>query len=640
MKSPAGVCFFALMIYKGKGISVVKSLEKVKFKHRLFIPNILFIGVLVMVILMFFRVHYQIEDTKETHTNYNQLLGKFRKVTEGIQEYLGRQISYKELTSNYSKVLGDEEGRAIGVNLAEFWQAVVQFEEFENKNRKIDLAIAELTDFSVQQSNGYIEQVSQKLADEERRAEVTTLERLVIIGANTNTTANYNVKVLYGKLKQNPASGSEMLSFLDTLMENVKRDKQRLAGTPFEGMVLNAEEANIKIKDHTEAYLKNTEAQAELRQTLKDKIAVALKGIDERTNETNAGLYNKIRGNFQRILWLIIIASLAGIAITLFLSWSLANSLKRTIQGLNQATVRIAGVAGGISTASHQLAESASEQAATNEETSSSLEEISAMAEQNAQNAGEANGLMVETRRVSEEATHVLSDLTTSMEKIISASEDTSKIIKTIDEIAFQTNLLALNAAVEAARAGEAGAGFAVVADEVRNLAMRAAEAAKETATLIEETTRRVGDGEGLVIRTNESIKGVNDSATKVAQLVGEIAEASSEQAQGIQQLNKAVAQMDHVVQQNAANAEKSAVASEELDSQTLELEAQVEGLVALVDGQKAAAAFSESTKQSLSERDESGMNKGGGPQAKMLPKAKEVNPEKVIPLDEDFKDF
>ena len=620
---------------------MVKFLENVKFKHRLLIPNILFIGVLVMVILMFFRVHIQIEDIKETHSNFNRLTGKFRKVTEGIQEYLSKQISYNALSSTYKGILDEKEGLTFGLDSSALWEAVAQFEEIENENNKIDVAINELTDYSVQQSNGFIEQVAQKLADEEKRSEVTKLERLVIIGANVNTTANYKLKVLYEKLKQNPALGDEMISYIDTLMENVAHDKQRLAGTPFEALVQNAEDANIKIKDRTLAYLKNVERQNALRQALKDKITLVVKTIEEKTNEINSGFYNKIKGNFQRILVLIILASIAGIAFTLFLSRSLANSLQSTIQGLKQATTRIADAAGGISTASHQLAESASEQAATNEETSSSLEEISAMAEQNAQNAGEANGLMTETSRVSGEATTVLSELTQSMEKITAASEATSKIIKTIDEIAFQTNLLALNAAVEAARAGEAGAGFAVVADEVRNLAMRAAEAARETAVLIEETTRRVSDGESLVNRTNESIMGVNDSASKVAQLVSEIAEASNEQAQGIQQLNKAVAQIDLVVQQNAANAEKSAVASEELDTQTLELEVHVENLVTLMEGRKAMAqADVPNRKLHSSATTDPDQRKGHYAKPAALSEKTEVTPRQAIPFDDDFKDF
>lgn len=135
--------------------------------------------------------------------------------------------------------------------------------------------------------------------------------------------------------------------------------------------------------------------------------------------------------------------------------------------------------------------------------------------------------------------------------------EETQKIVKTIDEIAFQTNLLALNAAVEAARAGEAGAGFAVVADEVRNLAMRAADAAKNTADLIEGTVRKIADGAGLVETTNEGFSKVTESSGKVGDLLVEIAAASQEQSQGIEQINNAVTEMDKVAQQNAASSEE-----------------------------------------------------------------------------------
>ncbi|MBN2122916.1 MAG: methyl-accepting chemotaxis protein, partial [Deltaproteobacteria bacterium] len=160
-----------------------------------------------------------------------------------------------------------------------------------------------------------------------------------------------------------------------------------------------------------------------------------------------------------------------------------------------------------------------------------------------------------------------------------------SKIIKTIDEIAFQTNLLALNAAVEAARAGDAGAGFAVVADEVRNLALRAAEAARNTASMIEATTKKVRDGSDLVSHTNDAFTQVARSASKVAALVSEISAASSEQAHGIDQLNGAVAEMDRVVQQNAANAEESASASEEMYAQAAEMKRSVQKLADLVGG-------------------------------------------------------
>ena len=221
-----------------------------------------------------------------------------------------------------------------------------------------------------------------------------------------------------------------------------------------------------------------------------------------------------------------------GLMVGIFLMWAIGRGitkpLNRVIEGLNAGSDQVASSSGQVSSASQSLAEGSSEQAASIEETSSSLEEMSSMTKQNANNANQADNLMKEANQVVGQANDSMTELTGSMEEISKASEDTSKIIKTIDEIAFQTNLLALNAAVEAARAGEAGAGFAVVADEVRNLAMRAAEAAKNTASLIEGTVKKVGDGSGLVTRTNEAFVKVAESAGKVGELVSEIAAASN----------------------------------------------------------------------------------------------------------------
>jgi methyl-accepting chemotaxis protein len=208
---------------------------------------------------------------------------------------------------------------------------------------------------------------------------------------------------------------------------------------------------------------------------------------------------------------------------------------------------------------SQTLSEAASEQAASLEETSSSLEEMTAMTKQNAENASQADLLMGATRGVIERADGSMEELTKSMREIAKASEQTQKIVKTIDEIAFQTNLLALNAAVEAARAGEAGAGFAVVADEVRSLALRAADAAKNTSGLMEDIVRKIKNGDNLVGTTNEAFKEITSSSLKVVNLIGEIAAASQEQSQGIEQVNKAVLEMSGVTQRNASGAEELA---------------------------------------------------------------------------------
>jgi len=250
-------------------------------------------------------------------------------------------------------------------------------------------------------------------------------------------------------------------------------------------------------------------------------------------------------------------------------------AIKNLGEALGQATSaadQVGSASAQVASSSQALAEGSAEQAASLEETTSSLEEMSSMTKQNADNANQADNLMQEANQIVERAEGSMGDVIKSMEDISQASEETQKIIKTIDEIAFQTNLLALNAAVEAARAGEAGAGFAVVADEVRNLAMRAAEAAKNTADLIEGTVKRVNAGSDLVTKTNEAFDEVAKSAAKVGELVGEIAAASNEQAKGIEQVNQGMAEMDKVTQQNAANAEESSSASEEMTAQAQEL--------------------------------------------------------------------
>ncbi|MCF8143281.1 MAG: hypothetical protein K9N21_05105 [Deltaproteobacteria bacterium] len=223
---------------------------------------------------------------------------------------------------------------------------------------------------------------------------------------------------------------------------------------------------------------------------------------------------------------------------------------------MNRVNESFRSILGDILTAAKKLSDATNGQASALEETSASLEEMGAVTKKNAENATHADQLMHEATKIIEKANKFMANVTDSMESISQASDEMSKIIKTIDEIAFQTNLLALNAAVEAARAGEAGAGFAVVADEVRNLALRAAEAARGTSELIQTTGNKVHDGTAMVVETNKAFSEVAGSVIRVGELVSEISEASKEQAQGIDQINQAAVEIDAANQKNALNAE------------------------------------------------------------------------------------
>jgi len=329
------------------------------------------------------------------------------------------------------------------------------------------------------------------------------------------------------------------------------------------------------------------------------EINKAIDTIDKTSEKEMAAALEDSETSKKNGITILVVLTIAAVVIGVLLSFFIATGITKLlniiVEELNNGASQVTFSSSQISSSSRQLAEDSSEQAASIEETSSSLEEMSSMTKQNADSAGQADNLMKEANLVVGQANNSMNELTSSMEEISKASEETSKIIKTIDEIAFQTNLLALNAAVEAARAGEAGAGFAVVADEVRNLAMRAADAARNTADLIEGTVKKVGDGSGLVSRTNEAFAQVAESAKKVGELVGEISTASNEQAKGIEQVNKTVIEMDKLVQQNAASAEESASAANEMNIQAEHMKASVDELAVLAGKSKSKAAGSAS---------------------------------------------
>lgn len=286
---------------------------------------------------------------------------------------------------------------------------------------------------------------------------------------------------------------------------------------------------------------------------------------------------------------------LVSIAVWFLVARGLTRKISTITEMLSSGVDQTTSAAAEISSSSQSLAEGASEQAASLEETSASLEEMSSMTKRNADNAQNANQLATGARQAADTGATDMHAMSDAMNAIKASSDDISKIIKTIDEIAFQTNLLALNAAVEAARAGEAGMGFAVVADEVRNLALRSAQAAKETAAKIEDSIQKSDHGVQISSKVAKNLQEIVAKVRQVDELVSQIATATKEQSQGISQVNTAVSQMDKVTQGNAASAEESASAAEELNAQAITLRGIVADLQQIVSGNtvRAGAAVS-----------------------------------------------
>ncbi len=341
--------------------------------------------------------------------------------------------------------------------------------------------------------------------------------------------------------------------------------------------------------------------------------------------------------------WMILL----GISAILLLSlaaWLITRKvfrvLKLAVKELDGMSLQIAEAANQVSSSSGQLAEGSSQQAASLEETSSTLEEMASMTQTSAGNARKAKEIVSASRNDMDAASSAMKELTQSMTDITSASQETQKIVKTIDEIAFQTNLLALNAAVEAARAGEAGAGFAVVADEVRNLALRAAEAARNTGGLIQGTVEKIEGGARIVGRTDEIFTKATEGTVRIESLVEEISAASTEQADGIEQVNRSVSEMDNVTQQNAASAQESASAAQELGAQAQDMKGVVNRLMEIL-GEKTRAKINGGQKSAPASAPKARI-RAEHPQRKRKTAApKEISPKELIPLDDDdFKDF
>lgn len=460
-----------------------------------------------------------------------------------------------------------------------------------------------------------------------------TTGALIAVAVMLGTLAVYNLSHLNGKTQliiTDPLPGAEAIARLDSAFLEIRGNMWRHVASPdsedkaamerrngelnaeydaalkaYEKTITLAEDRQLfeKLgpawKQYTMAMEKVTALSRDGKTAMAHKTYVqegtaslnALKAAMKSTRDFKIKLGGKLAGESQDAyagsLWVLGLSlAIAAVGGALF-SWVTVHSTNQVLHGvvaeLSEGSVQVAGAAAQVSSSSQSLAQGSSEQAASLEETSASSEEINAMAHKNSDHSRVAADLMTKSQSKFARANVSLDQSVVAMDEINTQSDKISKIIRTIDEIAFQTNILALNAAVEAARAGEAGMGFAVVADEVRNLAQRCAQAAKDTATLIEESIIKSNDGKMKVDQVAAAIREITAESEKVKTLVDEVHLGSQEQARGIDQIGKAITQMEQVTQQTAARAEESASAAEELNAQSEALKEIVGRLTMLV---------------------------------------------------------
>jgi len=394
--------------------------------------------------------------------------------------------------------------------------------------------------------------------------------------------------------------------FLDTnTQERVDRVKKELAEVEQGFDTLDAQlqnprrrqllgEAQALTKEYKAAFEKLVEtifARNELIQGTMDRlgpvIAKDAAEVKASLQEETRELKSMVGSTTNTSISVIVVVGLIALAVGVFLGWIITKGINKAVgdavEGLSAASNQVQGASEQLAAAAGELASGTSEQAAGLEEASASMEEMSTMTQQNAESTKEVNTLVNEASRAAQKGASSMGEMQQAISDIKDSADETAKIIKTIDEIAFQTNLLALNAAVEAARAGDAGRGFAVVAEEVRNLAMRSAEAARTTSDMINNSQVKAQQGVEVSKAVEISFNEISAAVDKVSGLVEKVASASQEQTRGIQQVTAGMSQMDQVTQRNASNAEETASTSEEMSSQAAQLQSMVGGLASLI---------------------------------------------------------
>ncbi len=545
---------------------------------------------------------------KDLHDSAEQICGHWKKVHPGLESTLknrlddhrrwAAQISTALLTGSainsetdsnkcaFGKWLAGEDCRELCNNWPEFASTI---DKIKKHHEKLHASVVDINNTPNQDDKVAIYQ-NKTLAELDA---VSNLFNEAIDLENANVQGNEIATSIYHNqtLPALENVGKHIAGMID--MEQDLVTAQQEAKSIFENQTLPALKEVRAALDHSkdyaasslegmrkanEVFASQTKPSLEHVQTLLGQIRDEVKN-NVMTDETMLAAAQKTKLSVTVIGAISIIV---GILLASMIARGIIKALTGVIAGLNEGADQLNDAAGQLSASAQDLASDSSEQASSLEQTSAALQQMAAMTRANAENSKQADVLSNKARSGAEEGDRSMAQLTSAMTELDESSGEISKIIKVIEEIAFQTNLLALNAAVEAARAGEHGKGFAVVAEEVRNLAQRAAQAARETTGLIENSVVKTKEGSNVSGLVANSFGVIVQEITEVTGLINSISNASTEQAEGVEQLNSAVAQIDKVTQQSASGAEESASAAEELSAQATHLKSMVDELAAM----------------------------------------------------------
>ena len=556
---------------------------------------------MVALLLVYLLTGNVLSEQNKTNDQAIKEIETVKTFTLQSNAYINTNSDFEKLESQYKEIAAANSD--FQEPLQAIWNKLSLIESNNSANMAIDAQLHQLTDASLTASNQYINSLSQKLGTAYDRNQVSSLECLVIGGANNNNNNNYNIKLLFNKLRSDITQKEKLLHFLDEAIANAETDMQRLAKTPFAQLPIDARDANVKIKQITTQFIKNTEDNIVLKQQIEKQLSDISVQLKEKTIASGEKTFSDVKRYFLVVFFILIIICFFVILISFSLSRILSSFLKNMIADMDQlsegnlgihlneryanrndelgqlqqavasmirklneivrslvdGTDKITTESVRMNDSSQQLSQGATEQAASIEEISSSIEEMVSNIQQNTDNAKQ-------TEKISENAASNVQEAGNATKKSIESVRLITEKINIINDIAFQTNILALNAAIEAARAGQHGRGFAVVAAEVRKLAERSKVAAEEIVKLSNES-RQISEQAGTLMDK------LVPEIIKTSKLVQEISAASMEQDAGAQQINNAVQQMNEVTQRNAASSEEMAKSAADLSGQAEELQ-------------------------------------------------------------------